>query len=134
MELDQRKCLQKPWMNGIREPKKLSQLTGTPLRTCYDFRKRMLSGQGVERKQGSARPRKLKEDDMRRITQIAHHHPKCSSAKVAFIAHERGSPRVHKTTISRNLKRRGYLKWTPTKFRCSLTNSDKKGWIGAYKM
>ncbi|KAF2891747.1 hypothetical protein ILUMI_14426, partial [Ignelater luminosus] len=86
MELFKRKCLQELYYNGTIDPKELR------------------------------RPRRvLKENDMRRIAQMAVHHPVWSARKTANEAAARGTPRVHRTTIARNLQRIGYLKWVPKK-------------------
>ncbi|RWR99992.1 uncharacterized protein B4U79_13245, partial [Dinothrombium tinctorium] len=65
------------------------------------------------KKKGSGAKRKLQADDLRRVQQLAHHHPKWSSAQIAFVAAQRGTPLVHKTTIWRNLRLAGYCKWVP---------------------
>ena len=50
---------------------------------------------------------------MKRIAQLACHHPKWSCAKIASVAAEKGSPSVYHATIRRNLASIGYMKWVP---------------------
>lgn len=113
MELDKRKCLLELWNNGTKNPKILSELTNTSLRACYNFKKRIESGKGVERSPGTGAPSKLMENDRRRILQLALWNPKLSTARIGVLAAEKGSPWVSKSTISRALKSAGYQKWTP---------------------
>ena len=67
MELENRKVLQHLWNHGTKKAKDLHQLTNIPLSTCYDFIKRLKSGEGVERKSGSGGKKKIKGKDMQRI-------------------------------------------------------------------
>jgi transposase len=82
MELDQRKTLRVLWDNGTRDPQVLNKLTGASLAMCYRSLKKFEAGEGVQRRQGSGRPSKFKENDKRRVSMLAHHHPKWSAAKI----------------------------------------------------
>lgn len=110
---------------GVRDAKQVHQRSGIPLRTCYRIFNKLNQGKNLEHKKGAGRPKKLKEDDTRRILQFAHHHPKSSSAELGVMAVRNGSPAVHRTTVWRALKRRGMKKWTPSA-KPMLTDAHKR--------
>jgi hypothetical protein len=68
-------------------------------------------GEDLQRKPGSGAKCKIVGNDLQRVSQLAHHHQKLSSAKIGELAEKRGSPLVHPNTILNTLK---YLKWVPT--------------------
>jgi transposase len=92
-----------------KDPKKLHKMTGIPLATVYRTIAKIKSGEDLQRKSGSGAKRKIVSNDLRRVSQLAHHHPKFSSAKIGELAAKRGNPLVHPNTILNTLKRSGYL-------------------------
>ncbi|RWR98829.1 hypothetical protein B4U79_17110 [Dinothrombium tinctorium] len=99
--------------DGIREPNKIHRMTGIPLRTCQRICGRIRRGEDLQRRRGSGAKPKFQANDLRRIQQLALKNPKWSSARIGELAALRGSPKVHATTIWRNLVAKGYLKWIP---------------------
>ncbi len=108
-----RERLQVLFEAGIVEAKKLHQKTKISLSTIYDVLAKLKRGEGIERSPGSGRPLKLQPNDLRRITQFAHHHDKWSAQRIVYQAYLRGSPKVSSRTIQRYLKERGYVKIVP---------------------
>ena len=123
MESKNRITLQKLYSEGITEAKKLSKITNIPLRTVYNFLKRIKNKMGIERQNGSGRKSKFSADDKRRISQIANYHPLLSSARIGELAIEKETPPVHRTTVFRYLKSKGFLKLLP-KMVTKLTNTQ----------
>jgi transposase len=115
MELNKRKALQFLYENGTTSPQDLSRLTGIPLRTCYNVKKRFENGIGVDRVHGSGKKSKLNSNDRRRLSQIALKHPQWSAARIGNLAQKRGSPHVSPRTIQRALKSSGIFKMLPQK-------------------
>jgi transposase len=68
------------------------KMTGIPLATIYRTVAKIKSGEDLQRKPGSGAKRKVVGNDLRRVSQIAHHHPKFSSAEIGELAAKRGSP------------------------------------------
>ena len=52
---------------GIESSKQISKCTGIPLMTVYRVVKNIPAGKGIERQNGSGRPRKLNETSRRRL-------------------------------------------------------------------
>jgi transposase len=115
MELERRSQVFYLLKSGIKDPKKIHKLTKIPLSTVYSIKNRIESGKGVQREAGSGAREKLSASDKKRISNLANSNPKFSCARIATIAHSRGSPQVHSTTIWRHLKNAGYLKLVPKK-------------------
>lgn len=98
----------------------IAKITGFPRTTIRDIINRIKS-QGIERKPGSGRKRKLGPDDMRCLTQLALKHPRWSGEKLAEELANRvdrsGSPRprVVGRTVRNNLHAAGIKQWLPAK-------------------
>lgn len=93
--------------------KQIIQITRIPKTTVYRILNKIKDGTGLARKTGSGRPRKLRGSDLIRAVKLALSHPKWSAERVAREMEERGSPKVHRDTITRTLKRQGIIKWIP---------------------
>jgi hypothetical protein len=69
MEVERRKALQILFENGIKVPKKLRKMTGTPLSTVYRTIAKIKLSQGPKNKPGSGAKRKIVGNDyLRRVT------------------------------------------------------------------
>lgn len=84
--------------------KKCSQVTSTPLRTIYRWRKRLEKENVLERKPGSGRKYKLDGTDRRVLGRIVQNNPTISNGRVANRLKDLGHPQVSRFTIGRELK------------------------------
>ncbi len=82
------------YLSGFKDPKLLKEKTKLSLPTIYDIIRRIESGEGIDRRRGSGRPRKLKCNDRKRIGNLANSHPKYSYARIAKLTKNNGSPEV----------------------------------------
>lgn len=112
-ELEARKTLLDLWNQGNTDPNFLIKGTGLSQATVYRTIKKIKEEKSVERKEGSGRKTLLEVNDKRRLTQLAHHNPYSSSAQLSSLIQQRGSPKVSRWTIWRELRKSGILKWTP---------------------
>jgi transposase len=113
MKLAERIKVQNLYESGIKNPKVISKSVDLSIRQVYRIIERIECGEGVNPRPIRGRPRKLKTNDQKRISNLADSHPKYSTARIAKIARDRGSPAVHLTTVWRHLRRRGYIKLVP---------------------
>ena len=97
----------------------IAKITGYPRTTIRDNIKKIKSGQGIGRRPGSGRKRKLGADDMRCLTQLALKHPKWSGNQLAEELAKRkdrsGKPRPKVTgrTVRNQLQAAGIKQWLP---------------------
>ena len=110
---ESRQTLLTLWNAGHQDPKYLAKKSQLHLATVYRLIGRIKTREGVQRRQGSGRPRLLKGNFQRRVTALASHNPLMSCAAIGSEAAKRGNPKVSPMTIWRSLRRAGYLKWTP---------------------
>ncbi len=100
-------------------------MTGASRRTVFRLKSLVKSGQGIQRKEGSGRPQKLKANDKRRVSRLVQVHENWSAEEVAKVAHRKGSPLVSSRTIQRYLKSNGWFKLIP-KLKPMLTEEHKR--------
>lgn len=99
--------------NGCQSHKKLSKLTGVPLRTVERNLAKLKKGCSLERKKGSGRFRKFKSADRQRLSQLVIKNDTKTSFELSEEMVNRGSPRVHPNTILNYLHRSGFSKFLP---------------------
>ena len=99
--------------NGLKDPKKLANLTGYSMDNVYKNIKKFNQGEDPQRKKGSGGQYKISSNDPRRLTQLALNHPKWSSARLKGEMAKRGSPAVSRRTIGGNLIASGLRKLPP---------------------
>jgi transposase len=115
MELSNRNCLQNLYDLGFTEAKQLKVIINIPQRTVYRVLNRIKASDDMKRRPGDGRPLKLQVDDIRRITQLARHHPQWSSNQIAEEELKRGSPKVSGVTVWHLLRSRKCFKFIPIK-------------------
>ena len=99
----------------------IAKITGYPRTTIRDIIKKIKSGEGIERRPGSGRKRKLGTDDMRCLTQLALKHPKWSGEELAKeLSNRKDSsgnirPKVCGRTVRNRLHEAGLKQWLPAK-------------------
>ncbi len=112
-ELDNRLKVQILFESSISDIKLIQKATKLHVKTIQRVIKRIKSGEGIQRRCQSGRPRKYTSNDRNRLSNLANSHPKYSSARLGELAKSRGSPTVSSRTIRRYLKERGHLKLLP---------------------
>ena len=112
-ELDNRLKVQILFESGISDIKIIQNATKLHVKTIQRIIKRIKSGEGIQRRRQSGRPRKYTSNDRNRLSNLANSHPKYSSARLGEMAKSRGSPPVSARTVRRYLKESGYLKLLP---------------------
>jgi transposase len=110
---DHRLQLENYYKIGVICPKKLAKVTKLSLRSIYNIIKRIQSGEGIQRRQGSGRLYKFECNDRQRVSLLANKHPRYSCARIGEMAKQRGSPAVHPNTVYNYLRRSGYRKQKP---------------------
>lgn len=105
MQASRRVRILEQFNQGIENPSVISVNTGIPLSTVYRITKNLREGKGIQRQEGSGRPRKLGEVDRRRLGQFVRHGKFKSVAYFQQRLIERGSPVVCQKTIYNELHR-----------------------------
>lgn len=98
------------WNEGNQTCSNISKTLNIPERTVYRVVSKLKAGNGIERKEGSGRPRILDTKDHRRLAQIVRAGPMKSVENIRQRMIERGSPAVSNATVNRELHRMNYTK------------------------
>ena len=98
------------FQEGITDPKAISECTGIPRSTVYRVVKNIRSGEGIERKVVTGRPRKFDETDRRRLGQLVRYGKFRSLSDYQRDLIDRGSPAVSRQTVLNELNSLGWEK------------------------
>jgi hypothetical protein len=100
-ELDNSLKVQILFESGISDIKFIQKATKLHVETIQCIIKRIKSGEGIQRRRQSGRPRKYTSNDRNGLSNLANSHPKYSSAMLGEMAKSRGSPSVSPKTFRR---------------------------------
>ncbi len=100
-ELDNRLKVQILFESGISDIKFIQKATKLHVKTIQHIIKRIKSGEGIQRRRQSGRPRKYTSNDRNRLSNLANSHPKYSSVRLGEMAKSHGSPPVSPRTVRR---------------------------------
>lgn len=113
MEKSVREIVQNLLNLGISNIKKLMKAAGTSKSTIMRIKRKIKSGQSIERKARNDSRSVLKTEDHYRISALSTKHPKWSNKRIAKRAALLGSPLVTRWTIGRYLISNNWDRWTP---------------------
>lgn len=107
-KLEKRRLLKHLYEHGIKNPNKLAELTGVSRMTAYNVIKRLSNGEGIERRAGSGRPRKVSGPDVRRLSAVARHNRKLGYRKISQRFNRTAEVPISHETARQALRRQGF--------------------------
>ena len=106
-ELQQRDLIQKLFQAGITKAHTISTRTDIPISTVYRIISRLRKNNGIERKKGSGKSRKLMSNDGRALVQLAIQNRKMSVRNLTSKFNLTRRKNLSHETVRKELRRRG---------------------------
>ena len=107
-ELQQRDLIQKLFQAGITKAPAISTRTDIPISTVYRIISKLRKNDGIERKKGSGKSRKLMSNDGRALVQLAIQNRKMSVRNLTSKFNLTRRKNLSHETVRKELLRRGY--------------------------
>lgn len=122
------------YRKGVRNVKKLVQLTELGKSAVYETIKRIKNGTDMKHGPVSGRPRKIRENNLNALVALGRQNPRLGFRKLANRFGSQRKLKVCPETVRMSLKRQGYISRKPKKNPCNNTSTKaaKNGFLSTF--
>lgn len=114
-QTEKRKLVEHLYRRGVRNVRKLTELTDLRKSAVYDVLKRIRNGIGMEHRPVSGRPCKIHGNDLNALVNLGRQNPRLGFRKIASRFTNQRGLQVCPETVRNSLKKQGYVSRKPKK-------------------